>query len=91
MRILFPKRFKGRKRKGDLVEGFVNGKKKSFRKTKVLPKGCKTAKRLCIMCFKKIHKQNLNYEYKICDSCDPSYRASLGCSSKSKAFDRAKK
>lgn len=71
------KRRMRKKRKGEKVTGFVNGKKVSFRKHKSLPKGCKVAKRLCISCFIPIHKNDKNYELKICKSCESNYRAPL--------------
>lgn len=62
------------KRKGEIVRGEVevDGKTKtvSFRKAKSLPKGCKIAKRLCIKCFAHIPKKDVNYELKICKSCN---------------------
>lgn len=46
---------------------------KSFRKYKVLPKGCKTAKRICIKCLtNSISKNDSNYESKICKACTES-------------------
>lgn len=44
-------------------------KKVRFRKYKALPKGCLTAKRLCLKCFAHIRKTDLNYESKICKKC----------------------
>jgi len=44
--------------------------KRSFKKSKSLPKGCKTAKRICIKCLtNSISKNDSNYESKICKSC----------------------
>lgn len=69
----------GSKRKGEKITGSVpsydsNGnlcfKKKSFRKHKALPKGCKVAKRICIVCLTNvIRKNDNNYESKICKDC----------------------
>jgi hypothetical protein len=69
----------GSRKKGDKISGEIekydnNGKcylkKASFRKYKFLPKGCKVAKRICIVCLKnEIHKNDNNYESKICKAC----------------------
>lgn len=64
-------KIRGRRRQGELVTGFVNGKNVIFRKAKTLPKGCKTPKRICIKCLATvILKQDKNYDLKICKSCN---------------------
>lgn len=48
-------------------------KKVIFRKHKALPKGCKMPKKICIVCLKTtIHKNDSNYESKVCKNCTPS-------------------
>lgn len=67
-----------KKRQGEKISGVVSVTKKgktkkkkvSFRKAKSLPKGCKTAKRICIKCLKNsISKNEKNYDLKICKPC----------------------
>lgn len=49
---------------------WVETKKVSFKKHKSLPKGCKMPKRVCIKCLTNtIHKNDSNYESKICKDC----------------------
>ncbi len=60
------------RRRGKLVTGIspITGKKYSFRKAKYLPDGCKTAKRICIVCLKNsIRKTASNYDLKTCKEC----------------------
>jgi len=49
-----------------------NGMKKvvKMRKYKSLPKGCSVARQLCLVCRKHIHKNDLNYDKKICKPCE---------------------
>lgn len=34
------------------------------------PKKCSTPRRLCLKCYKSIHKNDLNYDLKVCKACD---------------------
>jgi hypothetical protein len=64
-------RYRGRKKSGRVVKLKVKGKPKYIRLHKGLPKGCKTAKRICIKCLvTPIHKLDKNYDIKICKQCE---------------------
>jgi len=60
-----------RKRAGEKVTyKDQDGKTKSFRKHKGLPKGCSVPRQICIKCLKKvIHKNDKRYESKVCKDC----------------------
>ncbi len=69
--LIYTERSLRRRRRGRviLVETEA-GKKKTVRLMKNLPKGCKTAKRICLSCQKNsIPKLSKYYESKICESC----------------------
>lgn len=59
------------KRQGRIVE--VRNEKgqlvKKLRLHKNTPKKCSEPKRLCIICFTAIHKNDSNYESKVCKIC----------------------
>lgn len=71
------KNHKGRK-KGKRINEVIDlpdgtQKKIKIRLNKSLPFGCKTAKRICIKCLTKvIHKNDKNYDSKICKDCTTS-------------------
>ena len=49
---------------------FLKRKGKNRPPTKKVPKGCKVAKRICIICLvSKISKREKNYEMKTCKDC----------------------
>lgn len=59
-----------RKRKGEKIKGKIGDRDVSFRKYKAVPKGCSTPRQVCIKCLTNvIHKNDSNYESKICKSC----------------------
>lgn len=69
-----------KRRQGNKIIGWVpvvifgvqtdQKRKASFRLHKRLPNGCKTPKRICVVCLKNsINKNDSNYETKICKDC----------------------
>jgi hypothetical protein len=59
------------KRQGRVVE-IKNEQGKVVKKLRLhknTPKNCSEPKRLCIVCFTAIHKNDSNYESKVCKNC----------------------
>ena len=69
--IYIPYRYSKKEKKGIVVKvKRPNGKIKTIRLYKNIPKGCSSPKRICIKCLVSvIHKLDNNYESKICKDC----------------------